>query len=164
MGSIYRYFQGEVRQLVSGMTIPNSICFAPGGRTAYFTDTAVGQIMKQALDPLGWPVGAASVFLDLGAQGIHPDGSVVDANGNLWNAQWGAGRVRCYDANGAVVKTVAVPGRHSSCPAFGGGEFETLFVTTAQEGIANPDASQGPVYFAKPDAKGQPEHRVQVPV
>ncbi len=40
-GAIYRFFHGELRVLYPRITISNAICFAPGGRFAYFADTAL---------------------------------------------------------------------------------------------------------------------------
>lgn len=159
-GAIYRYHKGELRKLVTGMTIPNSICFTRDGRTAHYADTAVGQIMRHPLDGDGWPMGDPELFVDLGRQGIHPDGSVIDAEGGLWNAQWGKGRAVRYRPDGTEDQIVSVGGKHSSCPAFGGRDLTTLFITTACEGIACPDARQGKVYSVQLDIEGRPEPRV----
>lgn len=159
-GAIYRYYRGEVRKLFTNITIPNAICFAPDGGHAYFSDTVTGQIMHQGLDPHGWPKGDPEVFVDLRADRLNPDGAVVDAEGALWNAQWGAGRVARYLTDGSFDHAIQVGGRHSSCPAFGGTDFKTLFITTACEGIENPDTDQGRVYAAPSQVAGLPEYRV----
>lgn len=161
-GAIYRYFEGAVERLFSGITIPNSICFAPNGRRGYFTDTPTGRIMCVALDAQGWPEGAPEVFSDLSGEGLNPDGAQTDAQGALWSAQWGAGRVARYLPDGRFERAVAVGGRHCSCPAFGGPEFRTLFVTTARQGLDAPDAAQGCVYCAPVDVAGRPEPAVRL--
>lgn len=162
LGAIYRYFEGELRRLHAGLSIPNSICFAADGRTGYFADTAEGQILKQALDRQGWPVGAPALFCDTGAHEFNPDGSVIDAEGALWNAQWGAGRVARYLDDGTPDLVVEVGGTQSSCPAFGGPDFRTLFVTTASEGMPQPDVWQGCVYEVRSAGQGRPEPQVRV--
>ncbi len=43
-GAIYRYWQGELRQLVPNVSISNAICFAPDRSCAYYTDTATKQV------------------------------------------------------------------------------------------------------------------------
>ncbi|WP_353618861.1 SMP-30/gluconolactonase/LRE family protein [Tropicibacter sp. R16_0] len=158
-GAIYRYYRGELRQLYGNITISNAICFAPDGTTAYFTDTITGKIMRQALDDDGWPRGAPEVHLVLSGQAIGPDGAVVDALGNLWNAQWGASRVACYAPDGALLETYPVPTPQASCPAFGGPDLTTLYVTTAAEGRAD-DSLAGKTFAIQTTTKGQPEHRV----
>lgn len=159
-GAIYRLYRGEVRSLFTGLTVPNSICFAPDGLRAFWTCTRTRQIMVSQLDVDGWPVGDPELFLDLRADGLNPDGSIVDADGFLWNAQWGAGRVARYSATGELDTVIEVPGLHSSCPAFGGERLSTLFVTTAREHMEAPDDAQGRVYAVDTGFAGQEEHRV----
>ncbi len=158
-GAIYRYFRGELRKLVSDVTISNAICFAPDRACAYYTDTDVGKIMRQPLAAAdGWPEGKPEVFLDLGHEAFGVDGAVVDASGNLWNAQWGAGRVACYSPEGALLETVLVPTPQSSCPAFGGADLSTLYITTAADGVETPPAGQ--TFTAPTTTVGQREHQV----
>lgn len=158
-GAIYRYYRGELRTLFNDITISNAICFAPDGRSAFFTDTKDGRVMRVGLDADGWPVGSPEVFLDLSDEEFGSDGAVIDANGNFWNAQWGASRVACYAPNGQFVRAYAVPTPQASCPAFGGPDLTTLFVTTAAEGIEN-DAMAGKTFSFQTDTIGQTEHQV----
>jgi sugar lactone lactonase YvrE len=167
LGAIWRWYRGGLRMLFPGIAIPNAICFTPDGTAAHFTDTLTGQVMKVALDTDGWPKGAPQVWLDLTAEGLSPDGAVVDAEGLFWNAQWGAGRVAAYAPDGSFVRAVDTPGAsQSSCPAFGGPDLSTLYVTTALE---NMDAAARALYpasgqvFAFPGiAKGLPEPQVLI--
>lgn len=159
-GAIYRYYRGRVERLFSGITTPNAICFAPDGRRAYFADTARQCLWVQPLDPEGWPEGPRAVFADLRAAGLYPDGAVVDAEGGLWNAQWGAGRVARYMPDGTLDRVVTVGGVQSSCPAFGGAALDQMIVTTAREGLRGPGARDGVVYDLTPGVRGQAEHRV----
>lgn len=163
-GSIWRWYRGEMRRIFTGLTIPNSICFAPDGKLAYFSDTVTQQIRKVALDADGWPAGTPEVFVDLEPEGIYPDGAVVDADGNLWNAQWGAGRVACYAPDGRFLKSVPMGAKQTSCPSFGGDGLATLFCTTAHEGMdaaaraADPDA--GKTFAVQGVGRGRPEPQV----
>lgn len=159
-GAIYRYYRGRIEKLYDGITIPNAICFAPDGRTAYLADTKKGRIQRQSLDSEGWPQGKPEVFVDLRGEGLNPDGAVCDIEGGVWNAQWGASRVARYLPDGTLDQVIAVDGHHSSCPAFGGPRMTTLFITTAREGIATPTESDGPVYVAQVIVAGLREHRV----
>ncbi len=160
LGAIYRFHRGEVVKLHDRITIPNSICFAPDGRSAYFADTGAGVIFRQRLDTGGWPEGEAEVFVDLSGEAFGPDGSVTDADGALWNAQWGAARVARYLPDGTLDRVVAVGGAHSSCPAFGGADLSTLYVTTAREGIVAPKPGDGLVYRVAAGIRGRAEPRV----
>jgi sugar lactone lactonase YvrE len=162
-GAIYRYHKGEVRLLFPDWTIPNAICFSPDGRTAYFADTATGVIHSLALDQEGWPVGAPNVFVDLSIQGLSPDGAVIDAEGYLWNAQWGAARIARYDPAGRLVELVDLPATNASCPAFGGPDLGTLFVTSARVEIDSPTVADGRVYAIDHAGAGLSEPKVILP-
>lgn len=164
LGAIWRFYKGEVRQLVPNVTIPNAICFAPDGRTAYFADTVEQKVWTLALDAEGWPVGERQLFLDLAGDGLYPDGAVICAEGLFWNAQWGAGRVAAYAPDGRFVTAIAVSAPHASCPAFGGADLDVLHVTTAQEGMS-PEAladhpHAGRVFTVARAGRGLAEPRV----
>jgi sugar lactone lactonase YvrE len=160
-GAIWRWHRGELRRLYPGISIPNAISFPPGGGHAQFADTTTHRVMRVALDAEGWPRGEPELFLDLAAEGLNPDGAVVDAEGLTWLAEWGAARVAAYAPDGSRVRTVAFDAPHTSCPALGG---DTLYCTTALQDMgpaaraAHPEA--GKTFAAKGIARGQAEHRV----
>lgn len=159
-GAIYRFYQGELRQLFAPITISNAICFAPDGKTAYFTDTPTQQIMKVALDVDGWPTGDPSVHINLQNTDFRPDGAVIDRDGNLWSAQWGTGRVAGYTPAGSFIKAFDFPADQTSCPAFGGPDLSTLFCTSAAVGLNGQD--QGKTFAIQTEITGQQEHRVNL--
>jgi len=145
-------------------TIPNAICFAPDRSCAYYSDSAAAKIWRLPLDADGWPSGAPALFRDLANEDGGPDGAVTAADGTLWNAQWGGHRVAQYSPEGRFLASHALPPRHPSCPAFGGPDLTTLFVTSAQEHIpedvlaAEPENGQT---FALPNlGPGLPEPNV----
>ena len=161
-GAIYRYYRGRIVQLFDQVSIPNAISFAPDGRLAYFADTALGLVWAQPLDAEGWPEGERRVFLDLTAEGLNPDGAVVDCEGGLWIAKWGASAVMRYTPEGQRSHSFTIGGKHASCPAFGGADLGDLLVTTAIEGISSPDAYQGRPYLLRPGFQGIAEPLVIV--
>jgi sugar lactone lactonase YvrE len=145
--------------MVPDVTISNAICFAPDRSCAYYADTVTQKIMKLALAPEdGMPAGDASVFVDLAAENLNPDGAVVDAQGFLWNAQWGASRIARYDPSGAFVDAITFPARQISCPAFGGPDLTTLVATSAAVGLEGPE--EGKTFQVKTPCTGQAENMV----
>ncbi|MFD1695866.1 SMP-30/gluconolactonase/LRE family protein [Roseibium aestuarii] len=143
-GSYWRLYKGELRQLCGGITIPNATCFLPDGSEAFFSDTALGLVWRQKLDGDGWPVAEREIYLDLKAEGLNPDGAVIDAEGLFWNAQWGASRLAAYDRDGKFVRTLDLPAAHVTCPAFGGADLTDLYCTSAQEGLSAEDLAAQP--------------------
>ena len=160
-GAIHRYYRGTVETLFENITVANAICFSPDGQFAHYTDTPTQQVMRVRLDAEGWPMDGGEVFVDTQAEGFFPDGAVMDAEGCLWVAHWGHGRVARYDPQGVFMGAVTVPGKRTTCPAFGGSDLSTLFVTTATMGMGETAGPQdGQTFMIETQAKGQREHRV----
>lgn len=143
-GALYRWYHGELRVIRKPMTVPNVMAFDPSRGRAYVSDTPHHIVWTHAVDANGWPVGEPEVFLDLSAEGLNPDGGTVDAEGRFWSAQWGAGRVACYNPEGEFLGAEDVPASLVSCPVFGGADLDTLFVTTAQENFTPEDRAHQP--------------------
>jgi sugar lactone lactonase YvrE len=117
--------------------------------------------MKTMLDNDGWPIGAPELFVDLSPN--NPDGSVVDANRNLWNAQWGAGRVACYNEHAMQIDELKFDTPQISCPSFGGEGLQTLFATSAAIDLALSEGSDaGKTFAVKTKTLGQAEHKVKI--
>ena len=164
-GAIYRFFQGEIRKLFPNISIPNAICFAPDGRCAYFADTKKQIIWSQALSETdGWPEGDPEVFRDLRNDGLYPDGAVVDSEGFLWNAQWGASVVSRYNEAGELDATLQFSATQVTCPAFGGKDLNQLYVTSAKvdlnDQVLKIQPNAGMTFSRKLDVSGQIENIV----
>lgn len=161
-GSIWRYHGGRLTKLYENVQIPNAMCFTPDRRFAYYADTPQMKIMRQPLAPSdGAPEGEPEVFVDLSGDDLKPDGAVVDGAGNLWNAQWGAGRVAVYAPDGSFVEEHRFPPPRTTCPAFGGPGLTTLFCTTDSRDMPTDDGIAHGATFALPEAgEGQAEHRI----
>ncbi|WP_035692511.1 SMP-30/gluconolactonase/LRE family protein [Azospirillum halopraeferens] len=162
LGTLYRYDGQAVTPVRSGLTIPNACCFSADGGTGYFADTAAGVIRRWPLDPAsGLPAGPAEVFVDLSGRAESPDGAIVDAEDHVWCALWGGGRVVRYRPDGSEERSIPLPVSQPSCPALGGPDLRTLYVTTAREGFddarrrAEPHA--GGVFAVEVDVPGLPE-------
>lgn len=166
-GAIYWFLRGELRLLYPGITVPNSICFSPDGAIAYFTDTPRGRLMRVDCDPAtGLPTGEPSVFVDWRGQEGWIDGSVVDADGVLWNARWEGGAVDAWSPRGERLRTISVPARQSTCPAFVGPDAGRMIVTSAWKGkdeaarAADPHA--GKTFLIDMPVRGRFEPRVAI--
>jgi L-arabinonolactonase len=124
----------------------------------YFGDSMAKTIEHATLGADGLP-GAWQPLAttDKGA----PDGSCTDAQGYLWNAQWGASRVVRYAPTGEIDRVLELPVTRPSCPVFGGPGLRTLFVTSARY-LMSPeedrtDADAGSLYAIElDDVQGVP--------
>lgn len=166
-GSIYWFFKGEFRKLVADISIPNSICFSPDGTAAYYTDTKVNLLYRIPCDPeTGLPNGEKQLFFDHSGQPGGLDGSVVDAEGVLWNARWGAACLDAYSPEGRRIRTISLPTRQPSCPAFIGADAGRLAVTSAwehmDEAARKADPQAGMTLLLDLPVKGRFEPRVLI--
>jgi sugar lactone lactonase YvrE len=133
-GRFYQYTATHgLRELaLPTSAIPNSICFDAAGTRMYFCDSVDPRILSCRYDAERATVGDVEVFVELDAEGASPDGSIVDAEGALWNAQWGAGRVVRYLPDGRIDRIARVAAPQPSCVALRG---DTLFITSARVGL-----------------------------
>jgi sugar lactone lactonase YvrE len=166
-GAIYRFFEGALTLLYGNLTIPNAICFSADGGTAYFTDSRQNVMLRVATDPAtGAPVGEPQAIHDNRGNGSDLDGSVIDAEGLIWNARWGAGCVDAYTPDGERVRSIAVPARQPTCPVFVGKDFSRLLVTSASQGIdvatEGDDPQHGCTFLLDVGARGRPEPSVRL--
>ncbi|MCF7220826.1 SMP-30/gluconolactonase/LRE family protein [Marilutibacter chinensis] len=133
-GRFYQYTAAHgLRELaLPHAAIPNSICFDAAGARMYFCDSVTPRILQCRYDSVTATVSDIRVFVELDVPGAEPDGSIVDAEGALWNAQWGAGRVVRYLPDGRIDRIVPVPAPQPSCCTL---REDTLYVTSARVGL-----------------------------
>jgi L-arabinonolactonase len=147
-----------------GVAISNSVAFSPDGGTMYFCDSPSRSI--QCCD-YGDELGNVRHFVTLDDARGEPDGSAVDRDGGLWNAQWGLGRVVRYTPTGQLDRIIDVPALQPTKPAFAGTDFSALYITSARDGLDQAAlASQpyaGALFVADAGFRGLPEPRFAGP-
>ena len=140
----------------------NSIAFSPDGVTMYFTDSPTRQIWCADYHADG-RIGTPRPFVKLPSDEGFPDGSTVDAEGGLWNAQWKGSCVVRYSSAGVETDRITVPAAHVTCMAFGGLQLDKLFITSARAGLSaqalRDEPRQGGVFAVQPGRRGRLEHR-----
>lgn len=143
--------------------IANSICFSPDGRRMYFADSQENAILYADYNPCSAEVGRVHTFVAAGAAPGDPDGATVDAEGYLWSTRWGAGQVMRFAPDGRLDRVLSLAAPQPSCPAFGGPDLSTLYVTTAHVGMTGQDRASAPlsgaVFAQNLDVRGLPEAR-----
>jgi L-arabinonolactonase len=149
--------------LLEGVSCTNSLCWSPDGRTLYFTDMPTRRIDAFDYDLASGGVSNRRVFVSLADEPGLADGSIVDAEGCLWNAQWQGSKLVRYRPDGTVEREVALPVSNPTCMAFGGPDLDILFVTTAwftltpEQRAAEPLA--GNLFAFRPGVRGRKEAR-----
>jgi sugar lactone lactonase YvrE len=92
---------------------------------------------------------------------VEPDGACVDAEGFVWNAQWGGNRVVRYAPDGSKNFVLDMPVSQATCVAFGGNNLNLLAVTSARIGLSDEAMAQQPqagnLFIFQTDVTGLPE-------
>lgn len=163
-GALYRVSpDGTCVRVRTGLVIPNSLAWSPDGRTMYFADSARDVIWRFDYDAQAGEMSNERVFFDCGANPGSPDGSCVDADGCLWNAEYGGARVVRYTPAGKIDRVIELPVRNPTCCCFGGARFDTLYITTAAQNLQKAELEQQPlagsVLAVRPGTMGLPESR-----
>lgn len=144
-GALYSFdpTAGLTEQL-SSITISNGLCWSPDGSVMYHADSPKCQIRAYHFDAAHGTVSGGDVYAQT-AEGVHPDGSAVDSEGGVWNAQWGGGRVVRYSADGRESLVIDLPVSQPTCVAFGGNKLDLLFVTSARAGLSGERLADEPM-------------------
>lgn len=144
-GCLYRIDpDGSVQVIEEEVGVVNGLAFSPDGGTLYFADTHRSLVWRYPLNGGKDDPGPREVFLDWQAAGLpgRPDGACVDANGDYWCAGvYGKAVVRVHP-DGTVAAVTEVPLQRPTCPAFGGADLTTMWVTSI--GSAAPGDGDGP--------------------
>ncbi len=145
LGKLFRTDpDGITHVILDDVHIANTVSCSPKGEAYYFADS-VKRTLWQFPMSAGGDLGSRTVFASTEGEPGAPDGSAVDAEGYLWNAQWGAWRIVRYAPDGRIDQIIPMPvGQPSSC-AFGGPRLETLFVTSARENLSPADLEAQPL-------------------
>ncbi len=129
--------------MFEGLNLTNGLAFSPDGRWVYYSDTSRNILYRQPLDPAeGRPKGPREEFRHFGDG--QPDGAAVDSQGNYWSAQFGAGLIECLNPEGKTLFQVPVPAPQPTMAAFGGPGLETLYITTARDGLEEAELARCP--------------------
>ncbi|MDR7298924.1 L-arabinonolactonase [Pelomonas aquatica] len=147
IGGFYQYSmsRGLRRLPLDGVAIANSICFSPDGRRMYYCDSPTRRIMVCDYDSASARVSEPRLFVKKDVHAAEPDGSCIDAQGCLWNAEWGNAAVARYAPDGRLLARYAVPVSHVTCPAIGGPDGDQILVTTARAGLSTADLMARPL-------------------
>jgi sugar lactone lactonase YvrE len=144
-GALYRTDpDGRTHLALEGLHIANTVSCSPDGLTMYLADSALRTLWAYPIGADG-ALGERRTFASLQGEPAGTfDGSAVDAEGYLWNAQWGAWRIVRYAPDGRIDRIVETPVQQPSSCAFGGPDLATLYVTSARENLSEPALAKQP--------------------
>lgn len=145
VASLYRFDKDRsVHKMEGPVTISNALCWSPDNATMYFADSRKRTMWAYDFDAAAGTIENRRVFLEVAEGDGVPDGATVDSEGFVWVAHMRGGKVKRYDPAGKVEREIAFPVSLTSCPAFGGPDLSTLYVTTASSKFEPADFEREP--------------------
>jgi sugar lactone lactonase YvrE len=163
IGSIYSLDASlKCTTLEPAIGCTNGPCFSPDNRTFYCADSVSRMISAYDYDLTTGTVSNKRLFATIKSLGGVPDGATVDAEGNLWSAIAGGGKIVCYKPDGTLAKTVEVPVPIITSVMFGGVNLDVMYATSIGERILNmePGVDGGSLFAIRGlGVRGKPEPR-----
>jgi len=120
----------SLTKLDGGIICTNGPCWSPDDQTFYVADTFVDEFWAYDYDIETGTVSNRRVFADTKTVAGVPDGSTVDAEGCLWNAELISGDLVRYDPEGKVERRIGMPVRNITSVMFGGDNLDEIYVTS----------------------------------
>lgn len=148
---------GKKTMLLDNVGIANTFAWDEDRQCMYFADSMKGQIHRYPY-PLFKDVRDQAPFA-VAQQGSGPDGSALDDDKALWNAQWDGQRIVRYLSDGTIERVLELPFKRPTSCTFGGPNRKTLFITSASVGLETQLAKQplaGHVVAIETDISGPP--------
>jgi sugar lactone lactonase YvrE len=137
-GALYCLREAGRPELVEDEVVcANGLGWSPDDRTFYLGESFRYTIFAYDFDLDRGTIAGRRAFatVDRDAGGF-PDGLTVDADGGVWSAHNGAGRVVRYSVDGEVTHVLDVPVPQPTSVIFGGTALDVLYVTTSRQGMS----------------------------
>ena len=162
--ALYRWNPGgQLTLVLPERTISNGIGWSPDGETMYYIDSTTQRVVSYDYDLDNGELGDRSDFAAIDPADGLPDGLTVDADGGVWVCLFGGAKIRRYRPDGELDREIALPLTNPTCPAFGGADLRTMYITTARHRLTaeqlerQPDA--GSLLQLDVGRAGRPAHR-----
>jgi len=120
----------SITKVDDGIICTNGPCWSPDDRTFYLADTFQGEFWAYDYDVATGALANKRVFARFGENGGVADGSTVDAEGCMWNAELISGDLVRYAPDGTVERRIGMPVRNVTSVMFGGERLDEIYVTS----------------------------------
>ena len=120
----------SVHQVETNIICSNGPCWSPDSRTFYFADTFQQIMWAYDYDILDGTLSRRRDFVSAAADPGFFDGSTVDAEGYVWNAQVIGGDLVRYNPDGVEDLRIGMPVKNITSLIFGGDQLDEIYVTS----------------------------------
>jgi L-arabinonolactonase len=131
-GALYRLDPDfKVTKVETGIIVSNGPCWSPDDKVFYFADSWSGEIWAYDYDIATGSLANRRTFTKVNtSNGGAADGSTVDAEGCLWNANVYDSKLYRYRPDGNVERIIEMPVKKVTSVMFGGPNLDILYVTS----------------------------------
>lgn len=164
-GSLYCLDRdGRVRRMLGDIGISNGLAWSLDGSVMYYIDTITSAVLAFDFDLENGAISNGRIVVRVPEAMGYPDGMTIDAEGMLWIALWGGGRIgRWNPDDGELLQSVACPVSQTTACAFGGQDLDTLYITSARVGLTTEQLKKEPhaggLFAIQPGCQGLPAFR-----
>ncbi|XP_050507398.1 regucalcin isoform X1 [Diabrotica virgifera virgifera] len=135
-GSLYM-FDHELREheKVPNVSISNGLAWSKDNTKFFFIDSATRDIEKWDYDAETGEISNKKIVINIKEDGYSgiPDGMTIDEDDNLWIALFGGHEVIQVETKyGRILRNIRIPATYVTSVAWGGPNFDILYVTTSQ--------------------------------
>ncbi len=146
-------------KVIEGLTIPNGLVWSLDNRTMFHIDSPTHTVKAYSFNSETGEISFDRIAIIIPSETGSPDGMCIDEEGKLWIAQFnGFGVYRWDPTNGKLLDKIEIPVPQVTSCAFGGPDFDLLFITTARENFTPEQVARypdsGSVYVAHPGVCG----------
>jgi sugar lactone lactonase YvrE len=120
----------SVSRVDEGIICTNGPCWSPDNRTFYLADTFQGEYWAYDYDIATGSLTNKRLFHSFKNDPGVADGSTIDDEGFVWNAQLISGDLVRYAPDGTVDRRIGMPVRNITSVMFGGDRLDELYVTS----------------------------------
>jgi L-arabinonolactonase len=120
----------RVTKVEDGIICTNGPCWSPDNKTFYLADSFQGEIWAYNYDIGRGTLSNKRLFASFRNDPGVADGSTVDEEGCLWNAQVISGDLVRYAPDGSIDRRIGMPVKNITSVIFGGRNLDELYVTS----------------------------------
>jgi len=163
LGALFSLDAGlNLRRHSEDIGCANGLAWHAARREFYFIDSLTQRVDRHRWDPVTGEISDARPLAFFEKNHALPDGMCVDAEGHLWVAFWNGACIKRVDGStGRILTKIDLPAALVTSCCFGGANLDTLFVTTAVEGLGEAECAAQPlagrVFTVEPGVRGVPQ-------
>jgi len=120
----------SVTQVEEGLMCTNGPCWSPDDKTFYIADTFIEEFWAYDYDIEAGTLSNKRVHASTKDDEGVADGSTIDAEGYMWNAQLISGDLVRYAPDGTIERRIGMPVKNITSVMFGGDNLDEIYVTS----------------------------------